>query len=129
MREAEGQVGGQGKRWTDLTMPGLLLQFVCRLVAYAPSSQYTDTGPTIPSADPITPGAWQYSHWSAMFKSRVLLDPEKSPRRKRESNPRSSAFEADTLTARPTRRPLAAYHRRESVQDFTFLAYEGPPAA
>ena len=26
-------------------------------------SQYTDTGPTSPSADPITPGAWQGSHW------------------------------------------------------------------
>ena len=30
-------------------------------------SQYTDTGPTSPSADPITPGAWQGSHWSANF--------------------------------------------------------------
>ena len=28
-------------------------------------SQYTDTGPTSPSADPIMPGAWQGSHWSA----------------------------------------------------------------
>ena len=28
-------------------------------------SQYTDTGPTSPSADPITPGAWQGSHWTA----------------------------------------------------------------
>ena len=28
-------------------------------------SQYTDTGPTSPSTDPITPGAWQGSHWSA----------------------------------------------------------------
>ena len=28
-------------------------------------SQYTDTGPTSPSADPITPVAWQGSHWSA----------------------------------------------------------------
>ena len=28
-------------------------------------SQYTDTGPTSPSADPITPGVWQGSHWSA----------------------------------------------------------------
>ena len=28
-------------------------------------SQNTDTGPTSPSADPITPVAWQGSHWSA----------------------------------------------------------------
>ena len=31
-------------------------------------SQYTDTGPTSPSADPISPGAWQGSHWSANFE-------------------------------------------------------------
>ena len=30
-------------------------------------SQYTDTGPTSPSADIITPGAWQGSLWSANF--------------------------------------------------------------
>ena len=30
-------------------------------------SQYTDTGPTSPSADPITPGSLQGSHWSANF--------------------------------------------------------------
>ena len=30
-------------------------------------SQYTDAGPTSPSADPITLGAWQGSHWSANF--------------------------------------------------------------
>ena len=28
-------------------------------------SHYTDTRPTSPNADPITPGAWQGSHWSA----------------------------------------------------------------
>ena len=32
---------------------------------YLTQSQYTDTGPTSPSADPITPDAWQGSHWSA----------------------------------------------------------------
>ena len=32
---------------------------------YLTQSQYTDSGPTSPSADPITPGAWQGSHWSA----------------------------------------------------------------
>ena len=34
---------------------------------YLTQSQYTDTGPTSPSADPITSGAWQGSHWSANF--------------------------------------------------------------
>ena len=34
---------------------------------YLTQSQYTDTGLTSPCADPITPGAWQGSHWSANF--------------------------------------------------------------
>ena len=34
---------------------------------YLTQSQYTDTGPTSPSADPITPGAWQGSHWNVNF--------------------------------------------------------------
>ena len=34
---------------------------------YLTQSQYTDTGPISPSADPITPGAWQGSHWSDNF--------------------------------------------------------------
>ena len=34
---------------------------------YLTQSQYTDTGPTSPSADPTTPGTWQGSHWSANF--------------------------------------------------------------
>ena len=34
---------------------------------YLTQSRYTDTRPTSPSADPITPGAWQGSHWSANF--------------------------------------------------------------
>ena len=61
-------------------------------------SQYTDTGPTSPNADPITPGAWQGSHW---YDS----TPKKS-RRKRDSNPGPSALEADALTTRPTRRSI-----------------------
>ena len=31
-------------------------------------SQYTDTGPTSPSADPATPGTWQGNNWSANFE-------------------------------------------------------------
>ena len=34
---------------------------------YLTQSQYTDTRPTSPSADPITPGTWQGSHWSTNF--------------------------------------------------------------
>ena len=42
-------------------------------------SQYTDTGPTSPSADPITPGAWQGSHWSANFEVTGMTPPRKNP--------------------------------------------------
>ena len=43
-------------------------------------SQYTDTGPTSPSAQPITPGAWQGSHWSANFYVTGMTRPRKNPR-------------------------------------------------
>ena len=42
-------------------------------------SQYTDTGPTSPSTDPITPGAWQGSHWSANFEVTGMTQPRKNP--------------------------------------------------
>ena len=60
---------------------------------YLTQSQYTDTGPTSPSADPIPPGAWQGSHWSANFWVTGMT----RPRRKRDSNLGSSALEADAL--------------------------------
>ena len=77
-------------------------------------SQYTDTGPTSPSADPITPGAWQGSHWSANVSLSHWYDstPKKS-RRKRDSNPGPSALEADALTTRPTRRCALKGRRME----------------
>ena len=67
-------------------------------------SQYTDTGPTSPSADTITPGAWQGSHWSANFEVTGMTRPRKKSRRRRDSNPGPPALEADALTTRPTRR-------------------------
>ena len=67
-------------------------------------SQYTDTGPTSPSTDPISPGVWQGSHWSANFWSHWYDSTPEISRRKRDSNPGSSALEADALTTRPTRR-------------------------
>ena len=70
---------------------------------YLTQSQYTDTGPTSPSADPIMPGAWQGSHWSANFEVTGMTRPRKKPRRKRDSNSGPSAFGADALTTWPTR--------------------------
>ena len=46
---------------------------------YLTQSQYTDTGPTSHSADPITPGAWQGSHWSASFEVTGMTRPGKIP--------------------------------------------------
>ena len=42
-------------------------------------SQYTDTGPTSPSTNPITPGTWQGSHWSANFEVTGMTRPRKNP--------------------------------------------------
>ena len=41
--------------------------------------QYADTGPTSPSADPITPCTWQGTHWSANFKVTGMTWPRKNP--------------------------------------------------
>ena len=38
---------------------------------YLTQSLYTDTWPTSPSADPVTPGVWQDSQWNANFESVV----------------------------------------------------------
>ena len=46
---------------------------------YLTQSQYTDTGQTSPSADPITPGAWQGSHWNANFEVTGITRPGKIP--------------------------------------------------
>ena len=46
---------------------------------YLTQSQYSDTGPTSPSADPITPGAWQGSHWSANFEVTGMTRPRTNP--------------------------------------------------
>ena len=50
-------------------------------------SQYTDTGPTSPSTYPITPGAWQGSHWSANVLVTGIIRPRKKSRRKRDLPP------------------------------------------
>ena len=63
---------------------------------YHTQSRYTDTGPTSPSADPVMSGAWQGSHLSANFEVTGMTRPEKKKNRcKRDSNPVSSAPEAD----------------------------------
>ena len=46
---------------------------------YLTQSQYTDTGPTSASTDPITLGAWQGSHWSANFEVTGMTRPRKDP--------------------------------------------------
>ena len=74
---------------------------------YLTQSQYTDTGPTSPSTDPIMPGAWQGSHWSANFLSHWYDSTRKKSPRKRDSNPGSSALEAVALTQSPCSTGLA----------------------
>ena len=45
---------------------------------YLTQSQYTDTGPSF-SADPVSPGAWQGSHWSTKFLSHWDDSTRKNP--------------------------------------------------
>ena len=62
---------------------------------YLTQSQYTDTGPTSPSADPITRQAYgRLANGVPILKSLKWLNPEKSCR-KQDSNLGSSAVEGD----------------------------------
>ena len=70
---------------------------------YLNQSQYTDTGPTSPSADPIMPGAWQGSHWSAKFKVTGMTRPGKIPSQAG-FEPGIFRSRGGRLTTRPTRR-------------------------
>ena len=49
--------------------------------------QYNDTEPTSHSADPIAPGVWQGSHWSAHCQCTGVTRTGKPWRKKRELNP------------------------------------------
>ena len=46
---------------------------------YLTQSHYTDTGPTSPSADLLTPGTWQGSPWSANFEVTGMTQSRKNP--------------------------------------------------
>ena len=71
---------------------------------YLTQSQYTDTGPTSPSADPITPSAWQGSHWSANFEvTGIMTRPGKIPSQAG-FDLQTLRFQGDALTTWPRRR-------------------------
>ena len=73
---------------------------------YLTQSQYTDTGPTSPSTDPTTPGAWQGSHWSANFEVTGIIRPRKNPEASGIRTRDLPLSRRDALTTRPTRRHL-----------------------
>ena len=70
---------------------------------YLTQSQYTDTRLSSPSADPITPGAWQGSYWSAKFWVTGMTRPRKIPAQAG-FEPRIFHSWGGRLTTRPTRR-------------------------
>ena len=78
---------------------------------YLTQSQYTDTDPTIPSADPITPGAWQGSHWSANFEVTGMTQPEKIPAQ--------AVFEPEIFRSRGGR--LTTWPKRRSPRAAQFF--------
>ena len=73
-------------------------------------TQYTDTGPTSPSADPIRPGAWQGSHWSANLELTGMTRPRKIPAQAG-FEPGIFRSRGGRLTTRPKRR--SSYGKRD----------------
>ena len=72
---------------------------------YLTQSQYTDTWPTSPSADAITPGDGRVATGVPIFKSLVWLDPEKIPAQAG-FEPGIFRSRGGRLTTRPARRSL-----------------------
>ena len=73
-----------------------------------PSHSILTQGQTVPALTLSSQAPGRVATGVPIFNSLVWLDPEKS-RRKRDSNPVSSALEADASTITPTRR----YHQRK----------------
>ena len=78
--------------------------------------QYTETGSTSPSADLISPGAWQDRHCSARFEVTGMTRPGKIPTEKAGIEPGSAALKADTVITMPTRRYTACRRQRWLVR-------------
>ena len=66
-------------------------------ILYLTQSQYTDAGPTSPSADPVTPGVWQGSQWSTDFVVTGMIQAGKISPAKAVIEPRSAALGEDAL--------------------------------
>ena len=81
-------------------------------------SQYIDTGPTSPSTDPITPGAWQGSHWNANFEVTGMTRPEKTPAQAG-FEPEIFRSRGGRLATRPTRRSDVGIAPRSSRSNHT----------
>ena len=79
---------------------------------YLTQPQYTDTGPTSPSPDPIMPDAWQGSHWRANFAVT------------QESNPGSSALKTNALNTGPTSQRWGGAGRGSKTKDKKSLKKE-----
>ena len=81
-------------------------------------SQYTDTGPTSPSPDPITPGAWQGGHLSANFKvtSMTRLRKNAVANGNRTLDLPLSRYTGFALTTRPPRRRELRTARQPALQ-------------
>ena len=106
---SQGGGGGEGGGSAQMIVRAVTLRQVTDPTFYLTHTQYTDTGPTSPSTDPIPPGDCQGSHWGANVDVTGVTPPgKKSPRSKPESNPGCSALGADVLTTRPTRRSTQA---------------------
>ena len=89
---------------------------------YLTQSQYTDTGSISPSADAITPGAWQGSHWRTSFSVTALIRPGKRSTAKMGIEPRSAAHEAGhlTSTSSPSSPGKVKYRRNITSQGMLF---------
>ena len=106
----------QGQICSDKFMCCHTERQVAHQTCYLIQSHHTDTGPTSPSADLVTLGTWQSSHWTANFLVTGITPPRKNP------NGASRNRTPDLPLSRWTPQPLAS----EAVQQ-NLLLLPPPP--
>ena len=69
----------QGRICSDNLRAATLRQKLQTKLSTSPSHSILTPGRPVASTDPITPGAWQGSHWSANFNVTDMTRPRKNP--------------------------------------------------
>ena len=120
-------VASQGRSCSDSSMCCHTQTKVADQTFYLAQSQYTDTRPTSPSADPLTPGTWQGGHWSTNSGVTGMTWPgERSPA-EAGIEPGFAPLKADALAIGPMRKWRSGREKADSRSGYGPVSRPPPP--